>query len=111
MENDSGGGLAPRNRACRRTPPSRNAIALAPLVVAFGPLERPRATKGPPAPAWRYVFGALMTCAGLALLAAPGGRGYGRFGLHVWGVAPALAGSGLVASRIGRFAEPNVSLR
>src|SRR5262249_17870439 len=49
-----------------------NAIALAPLVVAFGRFERPRAAQGPPAPAWRYVAGALATCAGLALLAAQG---------------------------------------
>jgi hypothetical protein len=88
-----------------------NAIALAPLVVAFGRLERPRATEGPPAPAWRYVAGALMTCAGLALLAAQGVGGYGAFGLNVWGLAAALAGIGLVASRIGRFAESKVPLR
>ena len=88
-----------------------NAIALAPLVVVFGNFERPRATESPPAPAWRYVVGALMTCAGLALLAAQGVGGYGRFGLNLWGLALALAGVGLVASRIGRFAQSNVSLR
>jgi hypothetical protein len=88
-----------------------NAIALAPLVVVFGYFERPRATESPPAPAWRYVLGALMTCAGLALLAAQGVGGYGRFGLNLWGLALALAGVGLVASRIGRFAQSNVSLR
>jgi surface polysaccharide O-acyltransferase-like enzyme len=88
-----------------------NAIALAPLVVAFGRFERPRATEGPPAPAWRCVVGALMTCAGLALLAAQGVGGYGRFGLNVWGLALALAGIGLVASRSGRFAESKIPLR
>jgi len=88
-----------------------NAIALAPLVVVFGNFERPRATESPPASAWRYVVGALMTCAGLALLAAQGVGGYGRFGLNLWGLALALAGVGLVASRIGRFAHSNVSLR
>jgi hypothetical protein len=88
-----------------------NTIALAPLVVAFGHFERPRATEGPPAPAWRYVAGALMTCAGLALLAAYGVGGYGSFGLNVWGLGLALAGIGLVASKIGRFGESNVSLR
>jgi hypothetical protein len=88
-----------------------NAIALAPLVVAFGRFERPRATEGPPAPAWRYVAGALMVCAGLALLAAQGVGGYGRFGLNVWGLAVALAGIGLVGSRIGRFAKSKVPLR
>src|SRR5215475_12930787 len=46
-----------------------NAIALTPLVLAFGRFERPRATADMPAPAWRYVLGALMTGAGLALLA------------------------------------------
>jgi hypothetical protein len=88
-----------------------NAIALAPLVVAFGRFERPRATEGPPAPVWRCVVGALMTCAGLALLAAQGVGGYGRFGLNVWGLALALAGIGLVASRSGRFAESKIPLR
>jgi hypothetical protein len=88
-----------------------NAIALAPLVVAFGHFERPRASESPPASAWRYVVGASMTCAGLALLAAQGIGGYGRFGLNVWGLALALAGIGLVASRIGRFARSNVSVR
>jgi hypothetical protein len=78
-----------------------NAIALVPLVVVFGRFERPRATEGAPAPAWRYVVGALMTVAGLALLAAWGVGGYGMFGLNVWGLALALAGVGLVASRIG----------
>lgn len=88
-----------------------NAIALAPLVVAFGRFERPRASEGLPAPAWRYVVGALMTCAGLALLAAQGVGGYGRLGLNVWGLALALAGIGLVASKVGRRPESKVSLR
>jgi surface polysaccharide O-acyltransferase-like enzyme len=88
-----------------------NAIALAPLIVVFGRFERPRATEGPPAPAWRYVAGALLTCAGLALLAAQGVGGYGRLGLNVWGVALAVAGIGLVASRVGRIGESRVELR
>jgi surface polysaccharide O-acyltransferase-like enzyme len=88
-----------------------NAIALAPLVVAFGAFERPRATKGPPAPPWRYVVGALLTCAGLALLAAQGVGGYGRLGLNVWGLALAVAGIGLVASKVGRIGEPKVEAR
>jgi Acyltransferase family len=88
-----------------------NAIALAPLVVAFGRFERPRAAEGPSAPAWRYVVGAFMTCAGLALLAAQGVGGYGRFGLNVWGLALAFAGIGLVASKAGRRAESKVQLR
>lgn len=78
-----------------------NAIALVPLVVAFGRFERPRATGGAPAPAWRYVLGAIMTGGGLALLAAQGVGGYGRFGLNVWGLALALLGIGFIASRIG----------
>jgi hypothetical protein len=78
-----------------------NAIVLVPLVVVFGRFERPRAAEGAPAPAWRYVLGALMTVVGFALLAAQGVGGYGRFGLNVWGIALALAGVGLVASRIG----------
>jgi len=78
-----------------------NAIVLVPLVAVFGRFERPRATEGPPAPAWRYVLGALMTVVGFALLAAQGVGGYGRFGLNVWGIALALTGVGLVASRIG----------
>ena len=88
-----------------------NAIALAPLVLAFGRFERPRASEAQPARAWRYLVGTLMTCAGLALLAAQGVGGYGSFGLNVWGLALALAGIGLVAGRIGRFAESEVPLR
>jgi hypothetical protein len=88
-----------------------NAIALAPLVVAFGRFERPRATKAPPAPAWRYVVGALMTCAGLALLAAQGVGGYGPLGLNVAGLTLVLAGIVLVASGNGRFAGSSVSPR
>src|SRR5262249_23527614 len=87
-----------------------NAIALAPLIVAFGHFERPRATTGPPAPAWRYVVGALMTCAGLSLLAAQGVGGYGRLGLNVWGVALTLAGIALVARRSGRLAACHAPL-
>jgi hypothetical protein len=78
-----------------------NAIALIPLVLVFGRFERPRATGGAPAPAWRYVLGALMTVAGLALLAARGVGGSGTFGLNVWGLALTLMGIGLIASRIG----------
>ena len=78
-----------------------NAIALVPLVVVFGRFERPRAAEGVPAPAWRYVLGAIATVAGLALLAAQGVGGYGKFGLNVWALALALAGVGLVATRIG----------
>jgi hypothetical protein len=78
-----------------------NAIALVPLVVVFGRFERPRATEGAPAPAWCYVLGALMTAAGLALLAALGVGGYGWFGLNVWGLGLALVGIGLVANKIG----------
>jgi surface polysaccharide O-acyltransferase-like enzyme len=88
-----------------------NAIALAPLVLAFGRFERPRAAEGPPAPAWRYVAGALLACAGLALLTAQGVGGYGRFGLNVWGLALAVVGIGLVASKVGRIAESKVELR
>jgi surface polysaccharide O-acyltransferase-like enzyme len=78
-----------------------NAIALVPLVVVFGRFERPRAPQGAPAPAWRYVLGAILTVAGLDLLAAQGVGGYGMFGLNVWGLALTLAGVGLVATRIG----------
>ena len=78
-----------------------NAVALIPLVLAFGRFERPRATGRAWAPAWRYVLGALMTGIGLALLSAQGVGGYGSSGLNVWGLALALMGIGLVASRIG----------
>ena len=78
-----------------------NAMALIPLVVAFGRFERPRASQDAPAPAIRYVLGALTTGGSLALLAAQGVGGYGSFGLNVWGLALALIGIGLIASRIG----------
>jgi len=77
-----------------------NATALIPLVLVFGCFERSRPTGGAPAPAWCYVLGALMTATGLALLAAQGVGGYGTFGLNVWGLALALLGIGLIASRI-----------
>jgi len=78
-----------------------NAIVLIPLVIAFGRFERPGATGGTLAPAWRYVLGALMMCGGLALLAAQGVGGYGQFGLNLWGLALAFAGIGLIARRAG----------
>jgi hypothetical protein len=78
-----------------------NAIALVLLVLAFGRFERPRPTGGTQALALRYVLGALVTVIGLALLAAHGVGGYGRFGLNVWGLALAFVGIGLVASKIG----------
>ncbi len=77
-----------------------NAVALIPLVAAFGRFERPRTIADVPAPAWRYVLGALMTGTGLALLAAQGVGGSGSFGLNVWGLALALMGIGLIACRI-----------
>jgi hypothetical protein len=86
-----------------------NAIALAPLIVLFGRFERARAAEGPPVRAWRCVIGALMTCAGLSLLAAQGVGG--RFGLNVWGLALALAGIGLVGGWFGRLAESKVLSR
>jgi hypothetical protein len=42
-----------------------------------------------------------MNGIGLALLAAQGVGGYAGFGLNVWGLALALMGIGLIASRIG----------
>lgn len=75
-----------------------NTLALVALAAAFGRFERPpRSTEGAPAPAWRYVLGALFACAGLALLAQQGVGGYGPFGLNVWGLALSLVGIGLVA--------------
>jgi hypothetical protein len=78
-----------------------NAIVLVLLVLIFGRFERPRAPAGGPAPAWRYVLGAIATMAGLALLTTQGVGGQGMFGLNVWGLALAVAGVGLIATRIG----------
>jgi Acyltransferase family len=78
-----------------------NAIVLVPLAVIFRRFERPRATEGAPAPAWRYVLGALLTMAGFRMLVTEGVGGSGRFGLNVWGITLALVGIGLVTSRIG----------
>jgi hypothetical protein len=74
-------------------------VRLSPL--SSGRFERPGTTERTPAPAWRYVLGALMMCGGLALLAAQGVGGYGQFGLNVWGLALAFAGIGLIARRAG----------
>jgi hypothetical protein len=76
-----------------------NALALIPLVLAFGSFERLGTPEGKPAPAWRYVLGALVTSGGLALLAAYGVGGYGWLGLNVWGLLLAFAGIGLVTRR------------
>ena len=78
-----------------------NAIVLIPLVAVFGRFERPGRVEGPPAPAFRYVVGALSTAGGLAFLAAEGIGGYGPLGLNVWGLALAFVGILLVS----RFAE------
>lgn len=74
-----------------------NTLVLVPLVAAFGRFERPGVPEGPPALAWRYVCGAIVTAAGLVQLAAHGVGGYGWFGLNLWGLALAFAGIGLVA--------------
>src|SRR5262252_2908304 len=78
-----------------------NAIALVPLVLAFGRFERPRPVEAPPAPPWRYVIGALTIGGALALLAGQGVGGYGPLGLNVWGLALAFTGTCLIS----RFAE------
>ena len=78
-----------------------NAIALAPLVLAFGRFERPRPIEVPPASPWRYVIGALAIGGGLALLAGQGVGGYGPLGLNVWGLALAFTGICLIS----RFAQ------
>jgi hypothetical protein len=78
-----------------------NAIALVPLVLAFGRFERPRPVEAPPASPWRYVISALVIGGGLALLAGQGVGGYGPLGLNVWGLALAFTGICLIS----RFAE------
>jgi len=78
-----------------------NAIALVPLVLAFGRFERPPPVEAPPASALRIVVGALTIGGGLALLAGQGVGGYGPLGLNVWGLALAFTGIGLIS----RFAE------
>jgi hypothetical protein len=88
-----------------------NAAALIPLVVAFGRFERPRATRGAPAPAWRYVIGALVTGIGLALLATQGVGGYGSFGLNAWGLMLAVWASALSqAGSVYRAASFSVTI-
>jgi len=74
-----------------------NAVALIPLVLAFGRFERPSMPEGPPAPALRYVLGALVAIGGLALLTAQGVGGVGWLGLNVWALLLVVAGIGLVA--------------
>jgi len=78
-----------------------NAIALAPLVLAFGRFERPRPVEVSQASPWRYVISALAIGGGLALLAGQGVGGYGPLGLNVWGLALAFTGMCLIS----RFAE------
>src|SRR5262245_35331691 len=78
-----------------------NAIALVPLILAFGRFERPRPVEAPPASPWRYVIGALAIVGGLALLAAQGVGGYGPLGLNVWVLALAFTGICLIS----RFAK------
>src|SRR5262249_51636414 len=72
-----------------------NAIALVPLVLAFGRFERPRPVEAPPAPPWRYVIGALTIGGAPALRAGRGGGGYGPLGLNVWGLGLRSTGPSL----------------
>jgi hypothetical protein len=83
-----------------------NAIALVPLVLAFGRFERPRPVMAPPAAPWRYVISALTIGGGVALLAEEGVGGYGLLGLNVWGLALAFTGICLIS----RFAESSEEL-
>ena len=83
-----------------------NAIAIVPLVLAFGRFERPRPVEGSPAWPWRYVMGALAIGGGLALLAGQGVGGYGPLGLNVWGLALAFTGICLISRRGESSEEP-----
>ena len=83
-----------------------NAVALVPLVLAFGRFERPPPVEAPPASPWRYVIGALTIGGGLALLAGQGVGGYGPLGLNVWGLALAFTGICLIARSAPSSEEP-----
>ena len=83
-----------------------NAIALVPLVLAFGRFERPPPVSAPSASAWRYVVGALVIGGGLALLAGQGVGGYGPLGLNVWGLALVFAGICLISGFAASSEEP-----
>jgi Acyltransferase family len=81
-----------------------NAIALVPLVLAFGRFERPRPVETPSARPWRYVISVLTIGGGVALLAGQGVGGYGPLGLNVWGLALAFTGICLI-SRFAKSSE------
>ena len=68
-------------------------LALLPFVSAFAHFERPKPAKLPAVAAWRLVIGALLVCAGLALMALDGVGG-GRWpGFRVGVVALPFAGA------------------
>jgi hypothetical protein len=72
------------------------AAALLPLVAIFGRFERPRARRGPPPAAPRLLGGAVLVCAGLALLALDGIGGDAWLGLRLVAVSMPFAGAVLI---------------
>ncbi len=72
------------------------ALALAPCTLAFGRLER-SGGGGPSRPGWLLAGGAVVACAGLALLALGGiaADGAGPLGLRLWVLALPFGGAAL----------------
>jgi fucose 4-O-acetylase-like acetyltransferase len=67
-------------------------VALLPFALGFGRFERSAVTSRIK-PAWRLVSGALLICAGLALLALKGAAGDGWLGLQVGALLLPFAGA------------------
>jgi fucose 4-O-acetylase-like acetyltransferase len=67
-------------------------LALLPFALGFARFERGNAANRT-YPAWRLVSGAILICAGLALLALDGVAGHGWFGLRTWILLMPFAGA------------------
>jgi hypothetical protein len=85
------------------------AVTLLPFLAAFLRFERMGGRAGAARPAWRLVTGAILVCAGLALLALDGIGAPDGVGIKVWVVllpfvGAALFGVRLRAGRAGRTA-------
>ncbi len=79
-----------------------------PFVLLFARFERPSSRKiGRPSPVWLQLFGCMIACSGLAMLALDGIGGSGWLGLRWVPLSLPLLGAGLAGfgplGRIGRF--------
>jgi hypothetical protein len=101
-------GLEPGSGAWWATRPIWMALlaaALLPFIAMFGRFER-AAGAARSFPAWRLVTGALLVCAGLALLALDGIGGTGPLGIGLWAVLLPFVGAWLTGMPVKTLGQP-----